>query len=334
MSDRKFLLLIPVLAIIFGSFIFFCGKGVTGGQSRGVKKPGASYDYPKFYKGFYLNCGSGGSMEKLKGHLERARRAGLNAVVIDVQTPGMRPAVTPKEHVDVCRAMGFHPIARVVVFPEGLKIYPAPKELLENRLEVAEAACRAGFREIQFDYIRFNDHGVIGAPSRSERYDYIAGFLGSARKRLAKYDVRIAADIFGRIPLRIDDPIGQKMEVMDSVVDVICPMAYPSHYTWSKKMMADPYYTVHLTSLKARERAKKAEIVTWIQAFRMKVKKSGLTYDKYVEAQLRAVHDAGIRGFLLWNASQDYEVPLAACENFYRNNKTVAYESITGGKDK
>ncbi len=333
MNDRKLLLLVPLLLIVIGSVIFVCGKGVTGGQLRGGDRTGNAYEYPKFYKGFYLNCGSGGSMEKLKGLLERARRAGLNAVVIDVQTPGVRPAVTPKEHVDLCLAMGFHPIARVVVFPEGLKKYPAPKELVENRLEVAEAACSAGFREIQFDYIRFNDHGVIGNPSRSERYDYIAGFLKSARKRLSKYDIKIAADIFGRIPLRNEDPIGQKMEVMDSVVDVICPMAYPSHYTWSKKMMADPYYTVHLTSQRARERVKKAEIVTWIQAFRMKVKHSGLTYDKYVEAQLRAVHDARVRGFLLWNASQDYDVPLAACENFYRNYKTVAYEYIGDGKD-
>jgi hypothetical protein len=333
MSERKFVLLIPVLLMIVGSGIFLCGKGVTVGQSRGTDRMGISHEYPKFYKGFYLNCGSGGSREKLKSYLERARRAGLNAVVIDVQTPGVRPAVTPKEHVDLCRAMGFHPIARVVVFPEGLKKYPAPKELLENRLEVAEAACRAGFREIQFDYIRFNDHGVIGSPSRNERYDYIAGFLKAARKRLSQYDIKIAADIFGRIPLRIDDHIGQKMEVMDSVVDVICPMAYPSHYTWSKKMMSDPYYTVHLTSQKARERAARAEIVTWIQAFQMKVRRSGLTYDRYVEAQLRAVHDARVKGFLLWNASQDYDVPLAVCENFYKYNKTVAYEPIFDGRD-
>ncbi len=333
MNERKYIIIIPIFLILIGAIIFICGKGVTGGQPGNNEKKKYSFVYPDFYKGFYLNCGTGGNMEKLKRHIERAKRAGLNAVVIDVQTPGMKPVVTPKEHVAYCLAMGFHPIARVVVFPEGLKKYPAPKELLENRLAVAEAACRAGFREIQFDYIRFNDHGVIGTVSREERYDYIAGFLKSARERLSKYDIKIAADIFGRIPLRNDDPIGQKMEVMDSVVDVICPMAYPSHYTWSKKMMADPYYTVHLTSQRARERVKKAEIVTWIQAFRMKVKHSGLTYDKYVEAQLRAVHDARVRGFLLWNASQDYDVPLAACENFYRNNKTVAYESVGDGKD-
>src|SRR3990172_7514498 len=265
MNDRKYIILVPIFLLLIGAIIFVCGKGVTRGQQNNNEKKKLSYTYPIFYKGFYLNSGSGGSMVKLKRHIERAKQAGLNTVVIDVQTPGMKSAVTPKEHVEYCLKMGFHPIARVVVFPEGLKEYPAPKELLENRLAVAEAACAAGFREIQFDYIRFNDHGVIGRVSLSQKYDYISGFLSTARARLSKYGVKIAADIFGRIPLNTDDNIGQKMEVFDRVVDVICPMAYPSHYTWSKKMMSDPYYTVHITSKRAKERASKSEIVPWIQ---------------------------------------------------------------------
>jgi hypothetical protein len=325
-------MLAPILAILMAPATFYCAEGLPGWRSHDGRETVNAYEYPKFYKGFYLNCASGTSMEKLKHHLERARRAGLNAVVIDVQTPGARPAVTPKENVDLCRAMGFRPSARVVVFADGRKKYPAPKELLENRLDVAEAACRAGFREIQFDYIRFNDHGVIGKVSRTEKYDYIAGFLKSARSRLAPYDVKIAADIFGRIPLRNEDPIGQKMEVLDSVVDILCPMAYPSHYTWCKKMMSDPYYTVHLTSLKAKERASQAEIVTWIQAFRMKIGHSGLTYEEYVHAQLRAVHDASISGYLLWNASQNYDVPLAVCENFYKTARLSPESTIKTGE--
>ncbi len=258
------------------------------------------------------------------GYIERAKKAGLNAVVIDVQTPRMKPAVTPKEHVAYCKEMGIHPIARVVVFPEGLKEYPAPEELVENRLKVAEAACQAGYKEIQFDYIRFNDHGIRGRITVKGRYEYIAAFISKARQRLARYKVILAADIFGRIPLNKEDPIGQKMEVLDRVVDIICPMAYPSHYTWSKKMMADPYYTVLITSQKAKERTRKAAIVSWIQAFKMKVKRSGLSYDKYIEAQLKAVQDAGIKGYFLWNAAQDYEVPLAVCERYHSKTRRVA----------
>ncbi|TFH43244.1 MAG: hypothetical protein E4G96_01615 [Chrysiogenales bacterium] len=317
MNKRRYIVVLPVFFLIPGVIVFVCGRRDTGVQD-GVKGSDTAYRYPEFYRGFYIHSESGNSRERLKGLITMAKKAGLNAVVIDVQTPGMKPSVTSREHVEYCIRMGFHPIARVVVFPEGLKSYPAPKELLENRLAVAEAACRAGFREIQFDYIRFNDHGVAGRVSLSERYEYIAGFIDAARRRLSKYEVKLAADIFGRIPLNADDTIGQKMEVFDRVVDIICPMAYPSHYTWSDRMMADPYYTVHLTSKRAKERASKAEIVTWIQAFRMKVKRSGLAYEKYIEEQIRAVHDAGVKGYLLWNASQDYDAPFAVCEDFYR----------------
>ena len=131
--------------------------------------------------------------------------------------------------------------------------------------------------------------------------------------------MKIAADVFGRIPLNSGDSIGQRMEGLDKVIDVICPMAYPSHYTWSEKLMSDPYYTVFLTSSKAKERVKQAEIVSYIQAFKMKVSKSGLSYDDYVLKQIQAVHDAKIKGYILWNAAQNYAIPFQVAENFYKN---------------
>ena len=86
-------------------------------------------------------------------------------------------------------------------------------------------------------------------------------------------------------------------------------------------MMSDPYYTVYLTSKSAKNRSKNAEIVTYIQAFKMKISKSNLTYEKYIEEQIKAVHDAGIKGFILWNASQKYEEPFNVMEKYYKDTK-------------
>ncbi len=298
------------------------------GVSRGSEDTSASlpapkddapreYRYPDFYRGIYLNSQSGNSMKRLSGFIEKAKTARINAMVIDVQTGAMKPAVTPAEHVSMCIAAGIHPIARVVVFPDGLRMHPVPHDLMEERISVAEAACKAGYREIQFDYIRFNDHGILRHLTLQQKYDFIEGFLARAREQLKKYNARIAADVFGRIPLNSGDSIGQRMEGLDKVVDIICPMAYPSHYTWSQKLIADPYHTVYLTSKKGKERTKNAEIVTYIQAFKMKLGPSGLTYDKYIEEQIRAVHDAGVRGYLMWNARQDYDTPLRVVKNYY-----------------
>ncbi len=275
----------------------------------------SAYKYPDFYRGIYLTVESGRNFERLKKIVELAKKSHINTMVVDVQSSRITKCMIPREHVQYLLENGIHPIARVVMFPDGLKDYPLPKGLLEDRLAIAEESCRNGFKEIQFDYIRFNDSNRLRHLSLNERYAFVEGILGRSREILKKYNVRIAADIFGRIPLNKGDLIGQRMEGLDKVVDIICPMAYPSHYTWSTKLQHDPYHTVYMTSKKARERVTQARIVTYIQAFKMRMGSN--PYDQYVEDQIRAVHDAGILGFIMWNARQDYDIPLAAARNYY-----------------
>jgi len=291
----------------------------------------STYTFPKFYKGLYLNSYSGKNRERFTYFIKMALKYNLNTLVIDVQDSRFNECTIPKEHIDWCLKKGIHPIARIVVFPDGLKSYPVTKQFIEEKLVLAETACKKGFKEIQFDYIRFNDYKILRHLSYQEKYDFIEGFLRKARSHLKKYRIKVAADIFGRIPLNRGDTIGQRMEGLDRVADIICPMAYPSHYTWSKKYQADPYYTVYLTSKRAHERTKSAEIVTYIQAFNMKVDISRLSFEKYIREQIRAVHDARIRGYLLWNARQDYMVAFQAINNFYNNRRKVSRDD---SKDK
>ena len=305
--------------------IFLCFESIDNIWSQNSENIGISstadkkstYKFPDFYRGIYLTVDSARNMEKLSRLVKMAKDARINAMVLDIHTSRYDTCQVSRENVEYCIKNGIHPIARIVVFPDGLKRYPVPEPELQARIALAEKACENGFREFQFDYIRFNDHGILRALTLQQKYDFIEGFLARARSQLKKYDAKIAADVFGRIPLNSKDSIGQRMEGLDKVVDIICPMAYPSHYTWSQKLMADPYHTVFLTSKRAKERVKSAEIVTYIQAFKMKLGVSGMTYDKYIEEQIRAVHDAGIKGYLMWNARQDYVVPLQVVKNYY-----------------
>jgi len=290
---------------------FFSEKTSTGVPDE---KP---YQYPEFYRGIYLTVSSANNFEKLRDLVAKAKSAGMNTMVLDVQSARYVKCMVPASHVRYCKENGIHPIARIVVFPDGLKHYPAAESYINDRISIAEDACKNGFKEIQFDYIRFNDSGSTRHLTYAQRYKYIEDFILKARARIDKYNVLIAADVFGRIPLNNDDIIGQKMESLDKVADIICPMAYPSHYSWSRKFYADPYYTVHETSTRAKLRSKNAMIVTYIQAFKMKM--SGIPFDKYVLDQVRAVHDAGVKGYIMWNARQDYNLPLAVAKNFYQN---------------
>lgn len=280
-----------------------------------------AHTYPDFYRGIYLNVVSSSNMEKLKGFVELAKRSHINAFVMDVQSSRYQKSVVPAENIEYCHNNGIHTIARVVMFPDGLRYYPISQQIIEKRLDVVESAAKAGFKEIQFDYIRFNDSDSTRHVPLQKKYEFIQNIMRQARERLKPYDVKIAVDVFGRIPLNQNDIIGQKMEVFDEVVDIISPMAYPSHY-WNNRLKYDPYYTVKWTSSEAKKRAKKAEIVTWIQAFQMHL--GTVPYKKYVREQIRAVHDAEIKGFIMWNARQQYAVPLQAARDYYASQGTIA----------
>ncbi|MFH0974292.1 MAG: putative glycoside hydrolase [Spirochaetota bacterium] len=307
-------------------FSAFTGNTAFSDDTINLKSEGKkdTYKFPQFYKGIYLNVYSARNMDRLTGFMEKAKKNRINTLVLDVQTGKADTCAVSQEIVSHCVKNGFHPVARIVVFPDGLSHYPVTEEFINGKLNIAEAACINGFKEIQFDYIRFSDIRVSKRLTFAEKYAFIESFFRKARARVEKYNTKIAADVFGRIPLNQDDGIGQKMEVFDKVVDIICPMAYPSHYTWSAKLMADPYHTVFITSKSAKERSKKAEIVTYIQAFQMKVGKSNLTFDKYIEVQLKAVHDSGVRGYILWNASQNYDVAFRVLGKYYREAQEAA----------
>ena len=90
---------------------------------------------------------------------------------------------------------------------------PFKHEVWEYNLAVAEAAARAGFDEVQFDYVRFPDaRGVrFSRPAtQASRVAAVGGFLREARRRLAPYNVFLAADIFGYVCWNSNDTtIGQ-----------------------------------------------------------------------------------------------------------------------------
>ncbi|HNV48484.1 MAG TPA: putative glycoside hydrolase, partial [Spirochaetota bacterium] len=271
MKKAGIALSVLLLALCFVLFLSFDKIGSIWSQNvkkqssararEAAKVAPAVPGFPSFYKGIYLTSNSGKDFKKLQKYVSMAQEGRLNTLVIDVQDSRIKESAIPKQNIDYCIEKGFHTVARVVVFPDGLKKYPVDPQYIANKLAVAENACKLGFREIQFDYIRFNDHGILKKIPLKEKYAFIENFLRKARAHLKPYNVRIAADVFGRIPLNKHDPIGQRMEGLDEVADVICPMAYPSHYTWSKKLMSDPYTTVFITSKKAKERVTRAHIV-------------------------------------------------------------------------
>lgn len=249
-----------------------------------------------------------------------------------------------------------YPIARIVVFKdtvlaeqqpelsfmEGDKVWkngrkesfvnPFMKEVWDHNVEIAIEAAKMGFKEIQFDYVRFPEgfekryetlKYSMGEYKESDldpvqrRVEAVTDFVAYAREQLKPYDVDVSVDIFGYSATLPEAPgIGQNFSKISENVDVISSMIYPSHWTsyfGIAKPDLEPYRLV--TEYAKVENAKLGELENppvsrpWLQDFSAPWLGKGnyLQYGKAeVEAQIKALKDNGIDEYLLWNARNNY----------------------------
>ncbi len=245
--------------------------------------------------------------------------------------------------VQSLHSSGIYAIARIVVFkddplanarpdlavklPNG-RLYrdrerlawtdPFRREVWDYNIAIAVEAARAGFDEIQFDYLRFPDSAqslrLAKPANRASRVEAIAGFLAEARRRLIPYNVFLAADFFGYVCWNLDDTgIGQQLAEIAESADYLSPMLYPSGFQYGipgyKNPVSHPYEIVRRTLDEARERlnipAKRFR--PWLQAFKDYAFDRRVFDSDEVAAQIKAARDFGANGWMLWNARNTYE---------------------------
>jgi hypothetical protein len=193
---------------------------------------------------------------------------------------------------------------------------PFKKEVRKYNIDIAVEAAQAGFDEIQFDYVRFPDNKsvVYSQPDTEDaRVDTISGFLAAARKRLAPYNVFLAADIFGYVCWNQNDTgIGQKLERIAQNVDYISPMLYPSAFQYGipgdRNPVENPVDIVRLTLEHARERTGLSPVHfrPWLQAFRDYAFDRREFGAKQIRGQIHAANGFGSDGWMLWNPRNVY----------------------------
>ena len=171
-----------------------------------------------------------------------------------------------------------------------------------------------GFDEVQFDYVRFPSDGDLSTAEFGAQYTYqedervqtIVDFLTMAREQLTANGVKTAADVFAIVAIFPDDQgIGQRFADFTNVVDYICPMIYPSHFTAGPLGMdespnANPYDTVLITmnSAAGKVPGQVLKIRPWVQDFTLGDPPYGVAE---VQAQVDAALEAGASGWMLWN---------------------------------
>ena len=284
------------------------------------------------------------------------------------------------ELLDTLRAHGIVSIARLVTFKDSVAarvnpthtirkadgsawndkqgltwVDPYDQSIWEYNIRVAEEMARAGFDEIQFDYIRFPE------PYRSlpeqhfpdqrgrSKAQVLQDFLRTACKRINAAGARCTADIFGLVTtVRGPLEIGQEWEKVSPAVQVVLPMTYPSHYPRGSfnlpKPNAEPQKVLDAAVSKAHARDIALRITDpehvrpWLQAFTLGSPAYG---PAELEAQKRGVYAAGYDGWVLWNPGSKYELFLPGLEKTlvsrkqpYPRTATASAPAVDNAMDK
>jgi hypothetical protein len=197
---------------------------------------------------------------------------------------------------------------------------PTNKIVQNYNISLAIELADMGIDEIQFDYIRFPTSGKQGDAlfvnhfGKMKRENTIALFLSKAYKEISKRNTLLSIDIFGVVAWGKNVDIrstGQRIELLAKHCDIISPMLYPSHFNNEFDGIARPgdapYYFIHKGCQKVLELAGKHEIIVrpWLQAFKWRVSNYNA---HYILEQIRGSNNSGAKGYLFWNASNDYRV--------------------------
>jgi len=306
--------------IILSVIMFFALQCATIETNHEEVVKQDEYQYPSFYKGVYINISPRAKFTRFKYHINKAARYGMNTVVLDTWTVNN---VFKQKHFDYLKKKRMHAITRIVMFPDGLISFGHINDTyMYKKFELIEKACQIGFKEIQLDYIRFRDRrSPINNVVKAE---FIESIVGHAKSICKKYNVKLSVDIFGRIPFTKNDRIGQRMEKLDELVDVICPMAYPSYY--DKRSRRSEYRLIKKVIAKSKQRAKNAKVVLWIQGFKHKNIKHR-SYYWFIHNQIKAARDSNSDGFIIWNAGRNYKTLYAVMNNHFKqkvDNRFIA----------
>jgi len=272
-------------------------------------------------------------------------------IVSEIMEGYPEPVRDIKKLIERLEEKNIYPIARIVVFrdPYLPKFHPEwaihrkdgsiwtddkgftwmnpyEKKVWDYNIAIAKEAALIGFKEIQFDYVRFPENAEdfnteVSIPNEEgiSKDEVIKNFLLYAADELKDYNVYVSADVYGVIATYITDKddIGQTWEKITSAVDYIYPMIYPSHYGPGFFGISVPDARPEDTILNALDNAIKrnatvknpADIRPWLQGFTATWVKGHINYTyMQVREQIDTAAKMGIEEFFVWNAGNEYDV--------------------------
>lgn len=196
---------------------------------------------------------------------------------------------------------------------------PANPTVIEYNTQIMCELAEMGFDEINLDYIRFStaDFGNLRVYTGQEKADRLETFIKASRETIDRCNphTKLGISTFAIIGWNYDvnvETLGQDIKRLAPYVDIISPMAYPAtftsegYYVQGKHPRSRMYWLVYRTLTGYAEflGEDKVKLRPWIQGYYVSAKD--------MRDQMDAVVDAGLCGFKVWNANNNYAPVYAA----------------------
>jgi hypothetical protein len=278
-----------------------------------------------------------------------------DTIYYDTQVPFFRnidgmvtPIFDPKELLAQLKQHGIYAIARMVVFKDPLVAEARPdlsvkdettgqpwldmngtpwvnafnQELWEANAELGAELAQLGFDEVQYDYIRFPSDGDLRTTdfgvdyTEANRRAAITGAVKLGSEKVRAAGAHFAVDLFPIVALMGDDQgIGQTLQDLEPLVDYVCLMIYPSHYTRGNIPVDGhpndfPSETVTYTLQQSQQWApdSMSKMRPWLQDFTYPEEGYSAYGPQQVREQIDAAEKMGTSGWMLWNAAGEFQV--------------------------
>lgn len=199
--------------------------------------------------------------------------------------------------------------------PREYWVDPHSDFVKDYNIEIAKELEKLGFDEIQFDYIRFPTDGPTNLCTfryKKEKNIYksevLTNFLSAAKNVLK---IPISVDIYGFNGwYYAGNWMGQDIEEFSYIVDVICPMNYPSHFGNRFYMKGPrgerPFRIIKAAGLRARRNSNNRVFIRpYLQGFNLI---SPTWSPGYIKNQVAGAKESNSSGFTFWNARGDYSM--------------------------
>ncbi len=310
---------------------------------------------PQMVKAVYANVSlltTDGGLDSL---IEIANTTEINAIVIDVKEGSIfydsqveffdqAGTIRPFYDLDAILARlaenDIYAIARVVVFQDPLVAEARPdlavqdvngglwtnvdgvawvsafeEELWDANIALSVELIERGFKEVQYDYVRFPSDGDLSTADFGPEYTAenreaaITAFMERSHEAVNAAGGYLAADLFGFVTIVDEEQyIGQRFSALEPHLDFVCMMIYPSHFEEGNIASAPghpndyPYETIFesLERAEANAPGSSAKFRPWLQDFSYGFNGLRDYAPEDVRAQIDAAEEFGASGWMLW----------------------------------